>query len=226
MNTQDDAALNNELSSGFSGEPTAPAGGAEPIAPQEPSAPVSAPAEIDTKQVGSDIASAFMGALQANGAKEEVSPLDDAIKSLPADQQKMASDLKPIFEKLMPKEGLVTQDQAKQMVDDAINIQHLDAWKGKMVTEWDGENGKPKFDFDELDKFMDKKGLKDPEDAFFLLHKDKLINYRASRKPKSVIDSGGRPASPDLSDNQPANRSQAFQQAADRGSEKLANQGY
>lgn len=94
--------------------------------------------------------------------------------------------------------GYVKAQELHTIVQDAI-MRH-DAEKefiSSMKTleaKFDGSDGSPKFVPEDVARYMDEKGISDPEVAFEVMNKDALADVRAKAKKKSVYSE--RPGQP------------------------------
>jgi hypothetical protein len=87
--------------------------------------------------------------------------------------------------------GVVTKDQAEVMaqkkVEEVMAQREADQFVaseiGRLSKEWDGKDGKPKFDPKEILPYAAKEGLL-PEDAFWKLKRPELLEWHSSQKPK------------------------------------------
>lgn len=243
MDINQEADLQGQIDNGFQagepgGEPSEEPNNEPVPGSEEPKDPVpSSPDTVSrTEAEALARAAAAEAKLEARKEYEEGSkppppdPLDEAIKALPEDQQAIAKDLMPVLEKLKPQGDVVSKAEAEQMVQDAININALETWKGKMASEYDGTDGKPKFNWDELDTYMQKKGLTDPEVAFRDLHFDALADLRAKRKQqggKPTVDGGGKPAPAKPTERDPKETiDEAQARHVDSATKKLEALGY
>lgn len=111
--------------------------------------------------------------------------------------------------------GFITKDEADQMgkkqAEDLVAQREADAFVRteveRLSKEWDGANGKPKFDPKEVLPFAAEHGLL-PEDAFRKLKWNDLLEYHAAQKaagkPKApvIATPGGGTSIPTAPDKQ------------------------
>ena len=244
-NDEVQSQIDNSFQDGGSGDATPPTPEGTPNPQESGDTPPETPPQGISANEATAMAEAAVAKAEANWLREQHEKgdqtpkpdiLQEAIDSLPDESQKeIAKDLKPVLEKMLDNRGgYVSADEAKKLAEeaatDAINIQHLEQWKGNMSKEWDGQNGKPKFDFAKLDKFMEEKGMTDPDDAFYLMNKNDLIKYSASitKKPKPTVDQAGGTPPPAQGSEQkfPDDKNQAVAEATNRAEARLKAQGY
>jgi len=99
----------------------------------------------------------------------------------------------------LQQQGFLRQEQAQQMVRDAIQQdredQKYEGILGKLETELDGKDGRPKFDRRTVLLHGQKKGIYDPQAAYNDLHGPALQEWYASqklgKKPKGVTTEKG-----------------------------------
>lgn len=237
MTTQE-SSLGNDLLAGFKGTEQP---GANPGAPAPKDTP-GKPAEPDYRQQAFEsekaraVAEAELKWHREHSEKSKEEPkvdvLKEAIDALPDEEKAAALKIKPLLEKMMSSQKGEVMSKAEveklltQHAEDSKNIAHLELWKKDMTKEWDGQNGKPRFSWDELHKYMTEKGYKDPQDAFYLLHRDSLIKYAASLgpKPAAPVDRGGRSAPP-AGYEPPKDKNEAMSNQRKRATERLAQHG-
>lgn len=94
--------------------------------------------------------------------------------------------------------GYMKSSEVQTFVEDAI-LRH-DAEKDfvsemqRLEKSYDGTKGEPKFDPQEVAKFMDDNGISKPEVAYEVMNKDALADFRAKAKKKGVYSE--RPGQP------------------------------
>lgn len=83
---------------------------------------------------------------------------------------------------------LMTREEAQQMwaeqreLDELTNTFRTEI--GSLSKEWDGADGKPKFDLNAVQEFMLKNGYPNLTSAFEQMNKDALREWYAAQKPK------------------------------------------
>lgn len=86
--------------------------------------------------------------------------------------------------------GIPDSESVQKMVQEAIQqdrvYREIDAKVAKLSNEWNGKDGKPKFDVEEIVEYGQKTGIYDPEAAFEVLHSKELAEYRAKQAKTGV----------------------------------------
>jgi hypothetical protein len=86
----------------------------------------------------------------------------------------------------LDKMGYIKRDNVVSLVQEILSrdrvMREIDQQAEKLAKEWDGKEGKPKFDMQEVAEYMNRTGILDPESAFEQLHRDTLADYRVRRK--------------------------------------------
>jgi len=101
------------------------------------------------------------------------------------DEQKVAADILAQAEKL----GIATNKGVEELVAQKV-VQHLQAKDmlddcKKLEGELDGEDGKPKFSTEEVLKYMDESGIKNPRDAYDIKYKEEVAEWERNKLEKA-----------------------------------------
>ena len=84
--------------------------------------------------------------------------------------------------------GIVTKDDLQAIQDQII----LDAEYARLERLYDGSDGRPAFNREEIEEHMRNTGIFNPEKAYEDLYKDELFDWRVAREREKQ---GGKPAS-------------------------------
>lgn len=94
--------------------------------------------------------------------------------------------VKTALEKL----GYVDKNTVKQLVDDALAgdrvYREMDAKVQELSKEWDGKDGRPSFNIEEVAEYAQKTGIYDPEAAFKQMNAQGLAEYYAKQARSNV----------------------------------------
>jgi len=89
--------------------------------------------------------------------------------------------------------GVPAMDDVKSVIREQLEqervYREIDQKVNTLQKEWDGKDGKPKFDVEQVVEYGQKTGIYDPEAAFKLLHERELADYYAKQSRKSGIKS-------------------------------------
>lgn len=94
--------------------------------------------------------------------------------------------VKSALEKL----GYVGTDKVQDMIKSAIAedrvYREMDTKVQQLSKEWDGKDGKPAFNIEEVAEYAQKTGIYDPEAAFKQMYQKPLIEYYAKQARTSI----------------------------------------
>ena len=122
---------------------------------------------------------------------EQFPDLFPATPAAPAspEEQEMAQ-----AEAALRQRGFMTKDEATNMVREEMRLNQLaDQFRQERSTlekEWDGKDGKPQFNFDEVRQLVEQQGYPSLESAFMSVHKQEVLEWYAAHK------GAGKPATP------------------------------
>jgi len=95
--------------------------------------------------------------------------------------------------------GYVRNEDVQQMINSAIEQREMIQDFGNKISalsaKYDGSKGEPKFVPEEVAKFMDDEGIKDPEKAYKLMHEEALTDLKLKSKLQpTYTERAGTPA--------------------------------
>lgn len=160
--------------------------------------------EVDTESPGKKSAEARINELIAKN-KELANKLDtieekmappppppiDSTQELTPEVQKAVSYLKKL--------GFVTKEEQDKKIREVQDRAYLDSEHGRLENRFSGSDGRPKYEKKEVEDYMRKRGIYDPEAAYEQLYKKELFDfelkqYDEGRKKKPFVQKGGSSA--------------------------------
>jgi len=104
--------------------------------------------------------------------------------------------------KILEKGGFVKKDYVESQLKGIQDRTVLDGAHTKFANSYDGSDGRPKYDQDEVEKYMRDHGQWEPEIAYKMLHEDELLDWNlkkleAGRGKKPFVQKGGSTAGAD-----------------------------
>lgn len=152
--TSDDSS--NEEQTAQDSEESSSAEGTEE---SEKSVPYSRFREVNEKAKRAEELEARLKELESRSEPKEDNPQKEQIKEA----------LKPILDEL----GYVSKDQLERQKED----EQIQGELSRLEKQYNGKDGRPKFDRDEVVKFAMEKRIGDIETAYEKLHQSELINW-------------------------------------------------
>lgn len=107
------------------------------------------------------------------------------LRNSPTQQpQALPPETERVKEFLQQTVGVVTKEelaQSMQSIQDrmALNSQHTE-----LQRRYSGEDGRPAYNYQEIENFMRKRGIYDPEAAYEIMHKDELFDWQLKQHEK------------------------------------------
>lgn len=114
----------------------------------------------------------------------------DLIPKAPAAGQEgqLTPELQEAFKLIREQGKFMTQEEAQKMVSDALSAREADKFiadeRSKLDKEWNGEGGKPKFDFEAVRQHAIQNGFPTLTSAFKDLNEPALLEWYAANKNK------------------------------------------
>jgi hypothetical protein len=118
------------------------------------------------------------------------------------EKQTPATPVTPDLDEVFNQKGVVTKDQFDTMLDERLSsreqVKEIASKFKNLEGDIDGKDGRPKFDTQEVLKFMQENNLLDPDRAYNLLHQDEIANWKVeqlTKKPGFAPTNSGESAS-------------------------------
>jgi len=118
-------------------------------------------------------------------------PPTDSTQELTPEVQKAVNYLKKL--------GFVTKEEQEKKIREVQDRAYLDAEHGRLENRFSGADGRPKYEKREIEEYMRKRGIYDPEVAYEQLFKKELFDfelkkYEGDRKKKPFVQKTGSSA--------------------------------